>query len=115
LRAARVRARQVGFEVGRPEWQDQEGILRYLHRLKRPTFTTRDLGFFRPRMLHADHCIVVVDSPVLETASLVRRFLRHRRFRTQALRTGCVIRLTARSLAYWQIGQARQQQSDWRD
>jgi hypothetical protein len=46
LRRRRVRFRQIGFEVGRPEWDDQQEILRFLHPTKRITFFTRDLGFF---------------------------------------------------------------------
>jgi hypothetical protein len=39
----RIRFRQIGFEVGRPEWDDQQEILRYLHQVKRCTSFTRDL------------------------------------------------------------------------
>ncbi len=46
LRRARLRPQQIGREVGRPEWQDLEEILRSLHRLKLVTFVTRDEGFF---------------------------------------------------------------------
>ena len=47
LRRWRIHFRQIGFEVGRPEWDDQQEILRYLHATKQVTFFTRDLGFFR--------------------------------------------------------------------
>lgn len=59
LRRWRIRFRQIGFEVGRPEWDDQEEILRYLHAAKRVTFFTRDLGFFRRRLCHPNYCLVV--------------------------------------------------------
>ena len=49
LRRRRIHFRQVGFEVGRPEWDDQQEILRFLHATKQITFFTRDLGFFRAR------------------------------------------------------------------
>ncbi len=45
LRRWRLRAHHIGFEVGRPEWQDQQEVVRYLHKLKAPTFFTRDAGF----------------------------------------------------------------------
>ncbi|MDZ7405709.1 MAG: hypothetical protein ONB41_16585 [candidate division KSB1 bacterium] len=60
-----IRFQQIGFEVGRPEWDDQQEILRYLHQVKRVTFFTRDLGFFHPRFCHATYCIVVITSDVL--------------------------------------------------
>ena len=47
LRRRRIHFRQIGFEVGRPEWDDQQEILRFLHATKQITFFTRDLGFFR--------------------------------------------------------------------
>jgi len=31
LREWKIHFRQIGFEVGRPEWDDQQEILRYLH------------------------------------------------------------------------------------
>lgn len=49
LRRRRVRFRQIGFEVGRPEWDDQQEILRFLHATKQITFFTRDLVF--PRVM----------------------------------------------------------------
>jgi len=60
LRRWRIRFRQIGFEVGRPEWDDQQEILRYMHQVNRCTFFTRDLGFFHPRFCHANYCMVVL-------------------------------------------------------
>jgi hypothetical protein len=48
-----IRFRHVGFDVGRPEWDDQQEILRYLHQARRPTFFTRDIGFFQRRLCHS--------------------------------------------------------------
>ena len=56
LRRARLQPRQIGREVGRPEWQDLEEILHYLHHLKAATFITRDEGFFRRRLCHSNYC-----------------------------------------------------------
>ena len=58
LQRCRVRFRQIGFEVGRPEWDDQQEILRFLHATKQITFFTRDLGFFRAPLRHANYCLV---------------------------------------------------------
>lgn len=46
LRGWRIRARQVGQDVGRPGMQDAE-IVPLLHRMESSTFFTRDLGFYR--------------------------------------------------------------------
>jgi len=76
LRRYRVHFRQIGFDVGRPEWDDQREILRYLHATKQLTFVTRDLGFYRYRLCHRSYCLVVLTVPVLETADYVGRLLR---------------------------------------
>ena len=46
LRRWRVHFRQIGFEVGRPEWDDQQEILRYLHTAKQVTFLPATSAFF---------------------------------------------------------------------
>ena len=58
LRRARLRPQQIGHDVGRPEWQDLEEILRYLRSLKAGTFVTRDEGFFRRSLCHPNYCVV---------------------------------------------------------
>lgn len=88
LRLWKIHFKQVGFEVGRPEWDDQQEILRYLHATRKVTFFTRDLGFFRRRLCHPNYCIVLLTVPVEETASYIRRLLRHPRFKTRASRVG---------------------------
>jgi hypothetical protein len=113
LRRARLRPRQVGRDIGRPEWQDLEEILRYLHRLKSATFITRDDGFFRRRLCHRNYCLVVVSGPVIETAAYVQRFLRHTAFRTKQQRVGKVVRLSSTRIAWWEIGMESQQRLLW--
>jgi len=107
LRRWRIHFRQIGFEVGRPEWDDQQEILRYLHATKKATFFTRDLGFFRRRLCHSNHCLVVLTVPVLETALYIRRLLRHPMFKTRAKRQGKVVNVSTRKIAYWQADQER--------
>ena len=108
LRRWQVHFRQIGLEVGRPEWEDQQEILRYLHRTRQVTFFTRDLGFFRPRLCHNNYCLAVITVPVLETALYVRRLLRHRAFNTKAKRQGKVIRISSAKIVWWQLGEERQ-------
>jgi hypothetical protein len=100
LRRVRLRPQQIGREVGRPEWQDLEEILRYLHRLKSATFITRDEGFFRRRLCHRNYCIVVVSGFVTETAAPVRQFLRHTAFRAKQQRVSKVVRLSPTKIAW---------------
>jgi hypothetical protein len=114
LRCWRIHFRQIGFEVGRPEWDDQQEILRYLHAIKQPTFFTRDLGFFRPRLSHANYCLVILTVPVLETAFYIRKLLRHPDFRTKAKRNGKVIKVSTDHISIWEIGQRRQSFFHWR-
>lgn len=113
LRRARLRPQQVGRDIGRPEWQDLEEILRYLHRLKAATFITRDEGFFRRRLCHPNYCIVVVSGPVIETAVYAQRFLRHAAFRAKQQRVGKVVRLSSTRIAWWEIDMESQQRLLW--
>lgn len=102
LRLWKIPLRQIGFEVGRPEWDDQQEILRYLHTTKQATFFTRDLGFFRRRLCHPNYCIVVLTVPVAETAAYIRRLLRNPRFKSRARRVGKVVKLSSGKILMWQ-------------
>lgn len=113
LRRWRVHFRQIGFQVGRPEWEDQQEILRYLHRTRDITFFTRDLGFFRALLCHKNYCLAVITVPVPETALYMRRLLRHREFNTRAKRQGKVIRISTAKIVWWQLGERRQLFLNW--
>jgi len=104
LRRWRIRASHVGFQVGRPEWQDQEELLRYLQGTKRATLFTRDLGFFHVRFCHPNYGIVVLAGPVGETATDIRWLLRSSPFRTQVRRSGCVIKVLPETLLWRRFG-----------
>jgi hypothetical protein len=109
LRCWRIHFRQIGFEVGRPEWDDQQEILRYLHAIKQSIFFTRDFDFFRVRLAHENYCLVFLAVPVLETAFYIRKLLRHPDFRTRAKRNGKVIKVSTEKIAVWERGQQRRQ------
>ena len=113
LRRTRLRPQQIGREVGRPEWQDFEEILRHLHRLKATTFVTRDEDFFHRRLCHLNYSLVVVSGLVIDTAKDVQRFLRHRDFRIKQQRMGKVVLLSSTSIAWWEIGKESQQRLSW--
>ena len=113
LRRFRIHFRQIGYDVGRPEWDDEQEILHYLHRVKQPTLFTYDFGFFHPAFCHRNYCIVVVNSPVKEIASLIRRFLRHPQFRTKARRQGKVVELTVSEITWWEVNLINRQSLAW--
>jgi hypothetical protein len=113
LRRWRVRFSQIGFELGRPEWEDQQEIIRLLHQLKLPTLFTRDLGFYRAQYRHANYCIVVLDGLAIETAVDIRRFLREPLFRTRALRAGCVAKVRRSGITWWAIDRGHQMRVRW--
>ena len=113
LRQAHLRPQQIGRDIGRPEWQDYEEILRYLHRLKAPTFFTRDEDFFRRRLCHQNYCLVFVTGLVIDTAKDIRRFLRFPLFRTKRLRMGKVVRTSSSGIVWWEIGKVSLQREAW--
>lgn len=113
LRAWRIHFRRIGVEVGRFEIDDREEIIPRLHRLRRPTFFTGDHGFYHPKLHHPGYCLVDLDVDVDETAEFIRRFLRHRAFRTQAQRMGKVVRVRHSGITYWQVRQQAEHIIGW--
>jgi hypothetical protein len=101
LRRWRIRFRQIGQDIGRQGMQDDQDIIPLLHQLDRPTFFTRDLGFFRLRLCRADYSLVCLAIRQNEAARFIRRFLRHPAFNTKAKRAGTVVRVSAVGLRVW--------------
>ena len=95
------------------KWDDQQEILRYLHATKQITFFTRDLGFFRAPLRHANYCLVTLTVPVLETADYIAKFLRHPHFNTRAKRNGKVIKVSTKSINFWAIGRQQHGTVRW--
>jgi len=112
LRSWRIPVRQIGHEVGRQGMKDEE-IIPFLHELPSVTFFTRDLGFYRRRLCHADYCLVCLAVSQYEAASFIRRFLRHSAFNTQAKRTGKVIRVTHTGIRVWQLHGEKEEELMW--
>ncbi len=107
-----IPVRQIGVDHGRKGLKDEEIIVE-LRRLRRPTFFTRDLRFFRRDVCHRRYAIVVLGVGQYDVATFVRRFLRHRAFDTQAKRMGNVIRLSPAGLACWQLGRTAETYRLW--
>jgi hypothetical protein len=109
----KVHFRQIGFAVGRSGMKDQEQVIPLLHSLRRPTLFTSDRDFYRFDLRHSSYCLVYLDVPADETAEYIRRFLRHKSFRTQSRRLGKVLRLRHSGLSYWQTGDDAEHALSW--
>ena len=94
--------RHMGYDVGRQGMKDQE-ILALLHRLRRPTFFTRDEDFYARHLCHARYGLVYLAVAKDEVAPFVRRLLRHREFDTVAKRMGTVVRVSHVDLSLWRL------------
>ena len=103
LRARRIHFRQIGKGVGRLGMKDRTDIIPLLHTLRRPTFFTRDHGFYHPSLLHSAYCLVYFDVAFDEIADFICRFLRYASFRMQAQRMRKVVRVYHRGVSYWQV------------
>ncbi len=114
LRSWRIRVRHIGHDIGRRGIQDEEIIL-FLLRLPRPTFFTRDLGFYERRLCHARYCLVQLAVKKDEVAVFVRRLLRHREFATQAKRMGAVVHVAHVGLSVWRLREEQELHFEWTD
>jgi hypothetical protein len=112
LRNWRIRVQQIGYEVGRQGMKDEE-IIPLLHKISPTTFFTRDLGFYHPNLCHNSYCLVCLSVGQYETASFVRRFLRHPAFKTRAKRMGKVIRLSQIGMQIWRIHSEKPKEIIW--
>lgn len=114
LREWGIAVRQIGPDVAAASISD-ENVLPILHRLKRPTFFTRDQDFWNPRLVHPNYCLVFVDIREHEglVAGTIRRFLRHTAFDTHAKRMGKVVRLHPGGVSFWQRGKGILQSVAW--
>ena len=92
--------------------QDEE-ITSSLHRLRRPTFFTRDLGFYAHSLCHMRYCLVCMAVEKYEVASFVRRFLRHPEFDTQAKRMGAVTLVSHTGILMWRLQVSEQVRLSW--
>ena len=112
LRGWRIRIQQIGYEAGRKGMGDEE-IVPLLHRLKSMTFFTRDEGFYHRQLCHMSYCLVCLVVGQYESASFIRRVLRHPVFNTQDKRMGRVIRVTHTRIRVWQIHTGTEELCSW--
>ena len=112
LQSWRIRAQLIGDGFSRKGIQDDQ-ILPLLHSLNRPTFFTRDQGFYRRGLCHLGYCLIYLDVRRSEVALLARRFLRHRDFKTRAQRMGKFVRLSSSGIHFWQLHERRETILPW--
>jgi hypothetical protein len=114
LRKWRVRFRVIGVDVAAPGTTD-ENLIPVLQKLSRPTFFSLDRNFSRPGWAHPEYCLVWLDVRAHESAAYIRRFLRHREFKTRMKRMGNVVRLHPGGIGYWRRDARGWQTGEWHD
>lgn len=102
LRGWRISFRHVGYDIGREGVKDDE-IITLLHQMRRPTFFTLDVDFYKSELCHARYCLVYLMVVRKEAAHFVRRVLRHPEFSSEAKRMGTVIRASHSGLKVWRL------------
>ena len=112
LESRKIAARQIGLDVGRKGVKDEE-IVVLLHRLRQPTFITRDLGFYSPELRHPHYAIIVAAVGQYELAAFVRRFLQHPEFATHSNRAGKIVRIASRGITWWQLRRQQEMFVAW--
>jgi hypothetical protein len=112
LSAWRIRVRQLGVDLARKGTSD-ENVLPLLHELRGVTFFTRDVDYYRRDWCHARYCLVFLDVEPSASAEMIRRFLRHRAFRTWARRKGTVLRVSEGGLRVWRLKAKKVELISW--
>lgn len=95
-----------------------DAIAALLLKAEQPTFVTINAADFWKRIQpHHGYCVIVADLPkerAWEVPALLRRFLRLSDFKAKASRMGKIIRLTLRSVEYYEADR-RVQSLQWPD
>jgi hypothetical protein len=112
LKSWHVRVHQVGNDIGRAGMQDED-IVPLLLQLRRSTFFTRDLDFYKRGLCHARYSIVYMNVEPVEVAAFVRRLLRHPMFDTEAKRMGTIIRVAYVGLTLWRLHAQEDERCNW--
>ena len=112
LRSWRIRVSQIGREIER-KGIDDAAIIPLLRQLPRPTWFTRDMGFYDRRLMHPRYCLVCLHVEAHEVASIVRRFLHHHSFNTQAKRIGRVVHVGHSGIRLWRLHSTSEEIVRW--
>jgi hypothetical protein len=92
---------------------DREQLIPLLHRLRRATLFTRDLGLYDRTLCHKRYCIVVLAVEKGKAAELILRILRHPQFKTHAKRAGKIMRAMPSGLRFWPSSTAIEREIPW--
>jgi hypothetical protein len=114
LRSWRIRALLIGRDISEKGIQD-DSLTGFLVKQRRPTFFTRDAGFYDKKLCHAQYCLVYLAVRPNESAFFVRRLLRYPLFSTRAQRLGAVIRVSSAGLQMWRLRESRERFLFWSD
>ncbi|HEX5720325.1 MAG TPA: hypothetical protein VF179_29485 [Thermoanaerobaculia bacterium] len=114
LRSWRIRALLIGRDISEKGITD-ENLASFLIQQPRPTFFTRDEGFYDKTLCHARYCLVYLAVRPNESASFAWRLLRHPLFKTRAQRLGAVIRASSAGLQVWRLRESRAIFLAWSD
>lgn len=112
LRSWRIRALLIGQDISEKGIKDDR-LAKFLLKQSRPTFFTRDAGFYDRKLCHASYCLVYLAVRPNESAFFVRRLLRSPHFNVRAKRLGAVIRVSSAGLQLWRLRQAREIFLSW--
>jgi len=112
LESWRIHVRQISVNIGRRGMSDED-IIPLLLQNHLPTFFTRDKGFYRRELCHAEYSLVVMAVEKDEAASFIRRLLRHSAFRTRSQRMGKVIRISRSKLSVWTVSKKHEINIAW--
>ena len=109
----RIRTRQIGQDVGQQGMKDHEHLLPLLHKLSRPTFFTRDLGFYNRQLCHDRYCVVCLAVHQYEVARFMRRLLRHSRCNTWSKRQGTMMRVSHAGIRRFRLNYDGEELLEW--
>lgn len=107
-----IRTKKIGDDVGRSGMKDEE-IIPLLHSLPRPVLFTNDLRFYERDSPHPNYCIVVVSAGKVEMPPLIRRFLKHPNFDSEAKCLGRIVLLTQHNLRVRQFKVSGETTLEW--
>jgi hypothetical protein len=110
-----ITARKIE-ELAPEETLKDDRILQILRRQNRPTFVTRDAGFYQKRYRDRRYCLVYFSLPDLEQnrlPRLLRRLFRLVGFKTKASRMGKVVRVSDEKIDFWQFGNEKRHTVRW--
>jgi hypothetical protein len=114
LRSWRIRTLLIGRDISERGIKDDR-LAKFLLKQSRPTFFTRDQGFYDKKLCHANYCLVYLAVRPNESALFMRRVLRSPRFNARAKRLGLVIRVSSAGFQIWKLHEEREIFLSWND